>query len=185
MVVFLVAAVRNSGPFPIKAQIVFEKLLPQQVLFKVEYFGKVITADLDRRLANLLTGSGHLLGAIDDQDPFLGAQQGLACQSQAAAYATSKGGLNALTRALAVDYGKHNIRANTLSPGYVVNDRRDADITSERRARYEAMHLTRLGAARDCAYAAVYLASRESEFLTGINLQLDGGSSVARAAVLG
>jgi NAD(P)-dependent dehydrogenase (short-subunit alcohol dehydrogenase family) len=102
-----------------------------------------------------------------------------------AAYCASKGGLNALTRALAVEYGDRNVRANTLSPGYVINDRRDADITPERRARYEAMHVTRLGEARDCAHAAVYLASRESEFLTGINLQLDGGSSIARAAVIG
>jgi len=101
------------------------------------------------------------------------------------AYAASKGGLNALTRALAVENARHNIRANTLSPGFVVNDRRDADITPERRARVEAMHLTRLGNARDAAYAAVYLASRESEFLTGINLQLDGGSSIGRAASLG
>lgn len=102
-----------------------------------------------------------------------------------AAYCASKGGLNALTRALAVEYGAHNIRANTLSPGYVLNDRRDADMTPERRARYEAMHVTRLGEASDCAHAAVYLACRESEFLTGINLQLDGGSSIARAAVIG
>lgn len=102
-----------------------------------------------------------------------------------AAYCASKGGLNALTRALAVEYGGRNIRANTLSPGYVLNDRRDADITPERRARYEGMHVTRLGQARDCAFAAVYLASHESEFLTGINLQLDGGSSIARAAVIG
>lgn len=102
-----------------------------------------------------------------------------------AAYCASKGGLNALTRALAVEYGDRNIRANTLSPGYVVNDRRDADMDDARRARYEAMHVTRLGTAQDCAHAAVYLASRESEFLTGINLQLDGGSSIARAAVIG
>jgi NAD(P)-dependent dehydrogenase (short-subunit alcohol dehydrogenase family) len=47
------------------------------------------------------------------------------------------------------------------------------------------MHLTRLGEARDVAWAAVYLASRESELLTGINLELDGGSSHARAATLG
>ena len=102
-----------------------------------------------------------------------------------AAYAASKGALNALTRSLAVEYGKQNIRCNTLSPGFVVNVRRDADMTPERRARYEAMHLTRLGNARDAAFAAVYLASHESEFLTGINLQLDGGSSVGRAASLG
>ena len=47
------------------------------------------------------------------------------------------------------------------------------------------MHLTRLGNARDAAFAAVYLASRESEFLTGINLQLDGGSRIGRASSLG
>jgi NAD(P)-dependent dehydrogenase (short-subunit alcohol dehydrogenase family) len=102
-----------------------------------------------------------------------------------AAYAASKGGLNALTRVLAVEYAQHNIRANTLSPGFIVNARRDADMTPERRARFEGMHLTRLGEARDAAYAAVYLASKESEFLTGINLQLDGGSSIGRALTLG
>jgi NAD(P)-dependent dehydrogenase (short-subunit alcohol dehydrogenase family) len=102
-----------------------------------------------------------------------------------AAYIAAKAGLNGLTRAIAVDYAADGIRCNTISPGYVLNDRRDADITPERRARYEGMHLTRLGAASDVAFAAVYLASRESEFVTGINLQLDGGSSSARGLTLG
>ncbi|MDQ1508678.1 MAG: hypothetical protein QOG50_522 [Actinomycetota bacterium] len=101
------------------------------------------------------------------------------------AYIAAKAGLNGLTRSIAVDYAADGIRCNTISPGYVLNDRRDADITPERRARYEGMHLTRLGAATDVAYAAVYLASRESEFVTGINLELDGGSSSARALTLG
>lgn len=102
-----------------------------------------------------------------------------------AAYAASKGGLNALTRVVAVEEAKHGIRCNTISPGFVVNDRRDGDMPAERRERMGKMHLTRLGNARDIAYAAVYLASSESEFLTGINLQLDGGGSIARAAELG
>jgi NAD(P)-dependent dehydrogenase (short-subunit alcohol dehydrogenase family) len=102
-----------------------------------------------------------------------------------AAYVAAKGGLNALTRAIAVDYAHDHIRCNTISPGYVLNDRRDADITPDRRQRYEGMHLTRLGIAADVANAAVYLASRESEFVTGTNLQLDGGSSIARALTLG
>lgn len=101
------------------------------------------------------------------------------------AYIVSKAGLNGLTRALAVDYAEHGIRANTISPGYVINERRDADLSVERRERLEAMHLTRLGTADDVAYAAVYLASRESDFLTGANLPLDGGGSAARGAVLG
>jgi NAD(P)-dependent dehydrogenase (short-subunit alcohol dehydrogenase family) len=102
-----------------------------------------------------------------------------------AAYAASKGGLNALTRAVAVEYAAQGIRCNTISPGYVFNERRDADLAPDRRRRLEAMHLTRLGEARDIAWAAVYLASRESEFVTGINLELDGGSGHARAAALG
>lgn len=101
------------------------------------------------------------------------------------AYIASKSGLNGLTRAIAVDYAEHNIRCNTISPGYVLNERRDENLSTERRARLEGMHLTRLGVAADVAHAAVYLASAESEFVTGINLPLDGGSSAARGTVLG
>jgi hypothetical protein len=53
--------------------------------------------------------------------------------------------LNALTRSIAVDYGRQGIRCNALSVGYVVNERRDAGMSAERRAELEAMHLTRLG----------------------------------------
>jgi NAD(P)-dependent dehydrogenase (short-subunit alcohol dehydrogenase family) len=102
-----------------------------------------------------------------------------------AAYVTAKGGLNALTRAVAVDHAADGIRCNTISPGYVRNERRDSETSPERLARYEAMHLTRLGVADDVAHAAVYLASAESGFVTGVNLQLDGGSSIARGATLG
>jgi NAD(P)-dependent dehydrogenase (short-subunit alcohol dehydrogenase family) len=102
-----------------------------------------------------------------------------------AAYIAAKAGLAGLTRAIAVDEARHNIRCNTISPGYVLNDRRDAGISDERRARFEGMHLTRLGVAEDVANAAVYLTSRESEFVTGINLELDGGSSIARGLTLG
>jgi NAD(P)-dependent dehydrogenase (short-subunit alcohol dehydrogenase family) len=101
------------------------------------------------------------------------------------AYIASKSGLNGLTRAIAVDYAAQGVRCNTISPGYVLNERRDAALDPERRARLEGMHLTRLGVADDVAHAAVFLASRESEFLTGINLPLDGGSSAARGLVLG
>ena len=47
------------------------------------------------------------------------------------------------------------------------------------------MHLTRVGTASDGAFAALYLASRESAFVTGITLPVDGGSTTARARRLG
>lgn len=101
------------------------------------------------------------------------------------AYVASKGALNALTRSIAVDFAPDGIRCNTISPGYVINERRDADLTPERRAHLQGMHLTRLGEADDVAYAAVYLASHESDFLTGVLLPLDGGGSAARGLTLG
>jgi len=100
-------------------------------------------------------------------------------------YVAAKAGLNGLTRAIAVEEAKHGIRCNTISPGYVLNERRDADLAPDRRAALEGMHLTRLGEATDVADACVYLASRASGFVTGVNLQLDGGSSIARGRTLG
>ena len=97
------------------------------------------------------------------------------------AYVASKGGLNALTRAIATDYAADGIRCNTLAPGYIVNERRER-LSSERRAHFERMHLTRLASAEDVARAALYLASRESEVVTGILLPVDGGSSTAARA---
>ena len=99
-----------------------------------------------------------------------------------AAYVASKGALNALTRAVAVEEAAHGIRCNTLAPGYVLHEDRDADLTADRRRRLEAMHLTRLATAEDIAHAAVFLASRESDTITGILLPADGGGSTAARA---
>ncbi len=134
---------------------------------------------LCRRAIPLMVHAGH--GAIVN----ISSRQAERSSPRLSAYAASKSGLNGLTRAIAVDYAKAGIRCNTISPGYVVNERRDASIDPDTRRRREAQHLTRLGVADDVAHAAVYLASHESDFVTGINLALDGGSSAARGLVLG
>ncbi len=126
-----------------------------------------------------MTNAGH--GSIIN----ISTRQAERASKNFTAYVASKAGLNGLTRAIAVDYADRNIRCNTISPGFILNDSRDADMDATRSARYEAMHLTRLGVADDVASAAVYFACSESEFVTGTNLQLDGGSSIARGLTLG
>jgi NAD(P)-dependent dehydrogenase (short-subunit alcohol dehydrogenase family) len=150
-----------------------------------EAWHAILTVNLTAPMWLTRAALPHLLDAGHGAIVNISTRQAERASRGFAAYIASKGGLNALTRSIAVDYADRGIRCNTISPGYVLNDRRDADIDPERRARYEGMHLTRLGGADDIAYAAVYLASEESGFVTGLNLQVDGGSSIARGLTLG
>jgi len=92
------------------------------------------------------------------------------------AYTAAKGGLSALTRQLAFDYGQYNIRANAIITGLIVHEgsQRQVD-TPEKYNAYRARHLTRLGVPDDIANAAIYLASDESEFVTGSHINVEGG----------
>jgi len=102
-----------------------------------------------------------------------------------AAYTASKGGLNALALSISADYGREGIRCNTVQPGYVLNPERDAGLPAERMTRLRAMHLTRMTTATDVAMAALFLASRESDVITGEVLHVDSGSTAVRASSLG
>ncbi len=95
----------------------------------------------------------------------------------AATYCASKGGVENLTRQVAVDYGRLGIRCNAIAPGTIETAmslpfRNDPQMLREYRTR---TLLPRLGAPRDVAFAALYLASEESSFVTGHSLVVDGG----------
>ena len=102
-----------------------------------------------------------------------------------AAYIASKGGLNALSRSIAMDFSRSGIRCNTVQAGYILHETRDAGATEEDLAALQAMHLTRLAGPTDLAQAVLFLAGPESETITGVTLQVDGGSSAVRGRVLG
>lgn len=84
-----------------------------------------------------------------------------------------------------MDYARQGIRCNTVQAGYILHERRDAELTPERRQAIEAMHLTRLSTATDVAHAIAFLASAEAETISGVTLQVDGGSSMTRGRTLG
>lgn len=101
--------------------------------------------------------------------------QGMVACPNSVSYTTVKAGLIGFARSAACDYGKHNIRVNVISPGPI-------------RVRYsprpgDPIHayqinntfLGRVGAPREVGYAALFLASDESSYVTGAILPVDGG----------
>jgi len=97
-----------------------------------------------------------------------------------AGHSASKAALEALTRSVAADGAPLGIRANSLVLGFISDSGGHAALLEEpaRAAALQAMHLTRMGTVDDVAAAALFLASDEAGFVTGVSLPLDGGSSV-------
>ncbi len=88
------------------------------------------------------------------------------------AYDASKGGIEALTRAMALDLGPYNIRVNALVPGSIDT----SGMTAEQRSlRGDNVPLGRIGEPSDMTGAALFLASDDAAYITGITLRVDGG----------
>jgi len=92
-------------------------------------------------------------------------------------YGATKGGVSALTRSLAYDWGKHNIRVNSLVPGYThtpMNEKTWND-PELRKVRAERNLLGRWAEPEDLVGPVVFLASDASLYVTGSDLHVDGG----------
>ena len=88
------------------------------------------------------------------------------------AYDATKGGIEALTRALALDLGPYNIRVNALMPGSIDTSGLSID---DRRLRGENVPLGRIGEPLDMTGAALFLASDDASYITGDVIKIDGG----------
>lgn len=96
--------------------------------------------------------------------------------SPLAAYAASKGGVAALTTAMAVQHGRQGIRVNCIAPGFIYTPLVAPHVDDQGRAlRREASPLGTEGTAWDVANAALFLASDEARWITGVVLPVDGG----------
>jgi len=108
------------------------------------------------------------------------------CSTGIVAYKTSKAGVNALTHQIALENAKYNIRANAIMPGLMNTPMAIEGISKARGVPKEDLIRQRdasvplggkMGTAWDVAYAALFLASDEAKFVTGVVLPVDGGQS--------
>jgi 2-deoxy-D-gluconate 3-dehydrogenase len=117
--------------------------------------------------------SGEILGRVVNISSMMGTLGG----NRRSAYCASKGGLEALTRALAVEWARHPILVNAVAPGYFVTD-----MTTELRATEkfdawvrERAPLRRWGTPDDLIGVVLFLASSASDYVTGNVIPVDGG----------
>lgn len=123
---------------------------------------------------------------------FVSSVQAWITQSGVAAYATSKGALNALARSIAIDEAPHDVRVNAVCPGSVDTPMLRASARSFARDENEVSALVdawgrshplgRVARPAEVAEAIAFLASDRASFITGVALPVDGGL-MARAAV--
>ncbi|SMC37935.1 SDR family NAD(P)-dependent oxidoreductase [Papillibacter cinnamivorans] len=102
---------------------------------------------------------------------------GLVADKQVLPYCVSKGGVLQMTKALALEWAKHNIQVNAICPGYVITEI-NRDFLTDEKASAGLLRKTvmrRFGQVEEIAGAAVFLASGASSYMTGQQIVIDGG----------
>jgi NAD(P)-dependent dehydrogenase (short-subunit alcohol dehydrogenase family) len=111
-----------------------------------------------------------------------GSIDGLYGAPENAAYAATKGGIIAMSRAAALDYARVGIRLNCICPGWIdtpINDLYFRDRPEEKEQAARLHPVGRIGTAEDIASVAVFLATEESSFILGAPLIVDGGMTIS------
>jgi NAD(P)-dependent dehydrogenase (short-subunit alcohol dehydrogenase family) len=99
-------------------------------------------------------------------------------------HATMRAAIPAMSRSMAIDFGPHNIRVNTLLLGYIQSDHHErrlkesADPETDFHRILSVHPLGRVGTPEEAARAALFLSSSEASFITGATLVVDGGRSI-------
>ncbi len=141
--------------------------------------------NLNLKSAWLCARAAHPLMPDGGSIVTIASTQGYRSNNRSFPYSAAKGGLLGLTRNLAVEYAPDRIRVNAIIPGQIESVRTEGyfnsftDPTEARRRVLSTFPLGRLGTPEDIAKAALFLASDDAEWVTGIWLTVDGGRDAA------
>jgi NAD(P)-dependent dehydrogenase (short-subunit alcohol dehydrogenase family) len=106
---------------------------------------------------------------------------GLVGQPNAVAYSATKGGQIAMTKSMAIDLAPYAVRVNAICPGWIATPLVDdwfsqqEDEAASRTYIYGQHPMGRIGTTEECGRAALFLATEDASFITGVALPLDGG----------
>jgi len=133
------------------------------VFYCCRHLGEVMLAGQHGSIINISSIAGHV--GLKRQVP----------------YCASKGGVEQMTRALALDWAKHGIRVNTIAYAFITTDLTAGVLEHEHISRrfLERTPLGRFGTVDEVAGAAVFLASPAGSYVTGHSLMVDGGWTAA------
>ncbi|PCJ86715.1 MAG: 3-oxoacyl-ACP reductase [Flavobacteriales bacterium] len=155
-------------PFPVK--FIGKKHIDE--VFDINLFAPVLLTSAVLKSKKLKAGASMIfLSSISSQHPYQGG----------ALYTSSKAAIEAYCRAVAQEYAHKKIRANCISPGLVktamFKETMNA-MTEEKRATYAEKYPLGYGEVKDVASAIAFFLSDASRWITGANLQMDGGLSI-------
>ena len=146
-----------------------------------EEFRRTVEVNLISVFNGCRAAAGRLIAQESGKVINLASVLGAAGLPGYAAYSASKGGVIALTRALGVEWARHNIQVNAIAPGWFVTDM-NSEAFDQARVRERLLRdvpMRRTGHLDEIGPLVVYLASAASSYMTGQTVFLDGGHSAA------
>ena len=166
------AGIVRFGPLLTLAQSEFEAVV------RVNLIG---TFTVSRQVAALMIADGKPGNIIS-----ITSMNGVVPGPNSGAYTSTKAGVALLTKQMALEWGPHGIRVNSIAPGLIdagMSNAVHADLEI-REAREKRIPLRRLGTAQDIANLVSFLASEQSSYITGENILVDGGVTMSILSTL-
>lgn len=148
-----------------------EKLTDQE-------WSQVLRTNLDGTFACARAAGRHMLAAGNGSIINISSIHASSGFERIAAYAASKGGVEALTKTLAVEWADRGVRVNAIAPGYFRTDLSSGLLDSSWGDRIlGAIPMQQIGDPEDLANSVIFLASDASRYITGATLTVDGGQT--------